>query len=121
MSYETYKLLHFFGIFLFLLLFGARIAHAQAGGAKGGHPAHRLITIGHGVALVIIFVAGFGMHARLQIDGFPGWFLAKIGLWLVLGGLFALPYRSPERSNLLWAAVPVLAGASAWLALSKPF
>ena len=121
MSYATYKLLHFFGIFLLISAFGARIGHAAAGGEKGTHPVNGLISASHGVGLVLVLVAGFGMHAKAGIEGFPGWFLAKLGLWLVLGGLFALPYRAPAQSRLLWFAVPALAATAGWLALSKPF
>ena len=80
-----------------------------------------MVAISHGVALTIIFVAGFGMHAKLGIDGFPGWFLAKLGLWLVIGGLFALPYRHKLSGQALWYVLPVLGALAGWLALSKPF
>ena len=120
-SYGTYKVLHYFGIMLLFVAFGARISHALAGGEKGAHPTHRLVAISHGVALTIIFVAGFGMHAKLGVDGFPGWFLAKVALWLVIGGLFVLPYRSEASGKPLWFALPILGALAGWLALTKPF
>jgi hypothetical protein len=42
-------------------------------------------------------------------------------LWIVIGGLFALPYRKPESARLLWIAGPVLGLIAAWAGLYKPF
>lgn len=142
-SYGVYRLIHFFGIFLLLTALGGAVTRAMLGGARapaggglpatGGAPAtgapvdegagrrlRRLLGISHGVALFLILLGGFGMLARLDI-GMPGWVIAKIGVWLVLGGLLAAARRMAGRARALWFAIPVLGLVAAWLAYTKPF
>ena len=143
-SYGVYRLIHFFGIFLLLTALGGAVTRAMLGGARapagggapstGGPPApdavsadegssrrlRRLLGISHGVALFLILLGGFGMLARLDI-GMPGWVIAKIGVWLLLGGLLAAARRMAGRARALWFAIPVLGLVAAWLAYTKPF
>lgn len=118
MSYETYKVLHVFAV---LLLFTS-LGTLAATGENSSDGLRRLAKIAHGVALAVIFVAGFGLLARLGMFGeIPLWAWAKIGLWLALG-LSVLPLRSrPQWVTSLWLAIPVIGGLAAWLAIRKPF
>ena len=65
MSYEIYKVLH---VFAALLLF-ASLGTLAAVGSQATGGLRRLAGIAHGVALAIIFVAGFGLMARLGLFG----------------------------------------------------
>lgn len=121
MPLEFYKVLHLTSLFWMFASFGGLVVHVLNGGTRDNNSARKLLAISHGVALLLVFVSGFGMHAKLQLAGFPLWFLAKIVLWLALGGLFVLPYRMPQASRGLFFALPVLGAAGAWLALYKPF
>jgi hypothetical protein len=108
-------------VFSVLLLFtslGTLAAAAQSNGERF----KRLAGIAHGIAVTIIFVAGFGLLARLGMFGsIPIWAWLKIGLWLVLG-LIVLPLRrKPEWATALWLAIPVVGGLAVWLAIAKPF
>jgi hypothetical protein len=117
-SYEFYKIVHLFGMFLsFSALAGAAGAAATA---KADGLRKRFAAV-HGTGLLLAFVAGFGMHAKLHLAGFPGWFLAKLVLWILVGALIIVPRRKPDLANALFVAVPVLGLVGAWLAIAKPF
>lgn len=117
MSYEFYKTLHLFAVLLLFTSLGTIAATARSNSQQ----LRRLSGIAHGIAAAIIFVAGFGLMARLGLFGtIPVWAWLKIGLWLALG-LIVLPLRrKPEWATTLWLLIPVLGGLAAWLAISKP-
>ena len=118
MSLDFYKVLHIFSV---LLLFTSLGTAAAIGSADGGR-LRRLAGIGHGVALVLIMVAGFGLLAKLRMfDSIPGWVLVKVGLWFLLGVAIVPLRRRPEWTVWLWPVFPVVGGVAAWLAVAKPF
>lgn len=121
MPYEVYKLLHFFGIFLVFGALGGQLFFVINGGAKDTAVGRGLLAATHGLGLLAVLVGGFGMHAKLHIDGFPGWFLGKLAVWLVLGGLIAVGWRAPKLAKPLFLGLPVLGLIAAWLAVYKPF
>jgi hypothetical protein len=118
MSYEFYKVLHVFSVLLLFTSLGTLAAVATSGNAT----LRRLAGVAHGVSLVLILVAGFGLLARLGLaGGIPGWAWLKVGLWLILG-LVVLPLRRrPEWGVRLWPVMPIIGGLAAWLAIAKPF
>ena len=118
MSYEFYKILHVFSAILLFTSLGTLAASVGSDSPR----LRRLAGIAHGIALAVIFVAGFGLMARLGMFGaIPAWAWLKIGLWLVLG-LIVLPLRrKPEWATALWLAIPLLGGLAVWLAVQKPF
>ena len=76
----------------------------------------------HGVALLLILVAGFGLMARLGLFGaIPLWAWAKIVLWLLLGAAIFLLKRNPRWATGLWVTFPLAGALAAWLAVAKPF
>lgn len=123
-SREFYEILHIIGIALTMSAFGAIAMHAAEGGAKRAARFYRPVMWAHGVGLTLILVGGFGMLARIGMPGglsaFPLWLWGKITVWLVLGGISALPYRWPRMALLTLVATPLLAGVAAYLALYKP-
>jgi hypothetical protein len=121
MTYETYKILHLTGIVWLFASLGAQALHGLGGGTRESHPARGLIMGSHGVALLLTFVAGFGLHAKAQIQGYPGWFWGKLLVWLALGALIAVPVRKPALAKPAFLALPFLGGLAAWLAIGKPF
>jgi hypothetical protein len=113
MTYETYKILHVFAVLLLFLSLGT----VAAGGRL-----KRLAGVAHGVALVIILVAGFGLLARLALfAAIPAWAWLKIVLWLLLAIAVVPLRRRPEWATRLWLVLPFLGGLAAWLAIRKPF
>lgn len=121
MSYEFYKMLHVIGLLWAFASLGGLIVHVLNGGNRESNSANRLLAISHGVSLLVVFVSGFGMHAKLGIQGFPGWFILKILLFFVVGGMVRLPYLLPAQSKTFFFLLPALAALGAWLALYKPF
>jgi hypothetical protein len=121
-SLGVYRLLHIFGILLVFLALGGLALHAANGGTKSTNRARALVAATHGLGLFIILLGGFGMLARLGIGhaGFPGWVWGKLAIWVVLGGLFMLPYRFPALARPVWILVPVLGILAAYMALYKP-
>jgi hypothetical protein len=123
MPYEAYKVLHVLGILFLFVALGGVALHAWNGGTKQTNQGRRAVSAMHGLGLFLILLAGFGMLARLGMvqGGLPGWVLAKLVLWLVIGGLFLMPYRRPGTAKPLFFLVPLLGALAAVLAIYKPF
>ena len=120
-SYETYKLVHLLGLFSIFTALGARTLSAINGGTKASDKGRGLTGMLHGLGLVLALVGGFGMLARLGMtSGLPGWTYAKIGLWVLVAGLLALPYRVPSLAKPL-LLLPLLGMLGGWIAVNKPF
>ena len=124
MSYETYKIIHLLGIFALLVALAGMAAHAAADGTKEENPSYRTLQAFHGIGALLALVGGFGLLARMEIQGgfhFPGWVWAKLGLWILLGGLVALPYRRRQCARSVLVVLPLLGFLGAVLAVQKPF
>lgn len=118
MSYLTYKILHLVAI---LFLFTSVGSLAVLGRSESA-ALRKLAAIVHGVSVVVILVAGFGLLARLGFFGnIPAWAWVKVGLWAVLAAAAWPLRRRPEWAAALWFALPALGGVAAWLAVAKPF
>jgi len=123
MSYQFYNFVHLVGIFLILMSLGAIALHTLNGGTKN-YSSRKWISAFHGTGLLIVFVAGFGLMARLGMVGqgmWPTWLFIKVAIWLVLGAMPVLLYRKPQFSAY-WGIISfVLACLAAWTAINKPF
>ena len=119
MSFEFYRVLHACGALLLFLSLGGILLTP-----KDQKPA-KLAMILHGVALVIMVVAGFGAVAASKHNDVPltwePWLFAKIGCWVFVAILPVLIKKGlvPKFFGLLLA---IAAGSAAvWLAMAKPF
>jgi len=122
MSYEFYKILHLAAIIGVFVSLGAICFHAMNGGQRSGSTGRGVVAALHGGGILLALVAGFGLLARINLIGsWPGWVWAKLALWLVLGGLIAVPYRRPALAKSVLLVLPVLGLAAAFLAILKPF
>ncbi len=121
-SYNAYKVVHLLSIILTFSILGGLALHAANGGSRDTNRARKLTGILHGAGLLLILVSGFGVLARLALPGgFPGWVMAKLVLWLLVGASAVLFKRGPGvGKNLIWL-LPLLGGVGAWLAVVKPF
>ncbi len=118
MSYDFYRILHLVSILLLFTSLGTLAA--TAGSPKA--PLRRLAGVAHGIALAIIFIAGFGLLARLGMFGsIPMWAWLKMGLWLILAVIVIPIRRKPDWATALWLVIPIVGGVAAWLAIAKPF
>lgn len=120
MSYDFYKMMHFLGIFLVLSALGGQFVQALNGGDPKQSPGRRWIGMFHGIGLLLVLVAGFGMLAKLQLS-IQGWTVAKLVIWIVLGGAGAIAARKRSVAGMLWVLTVVLGVAAAYLARFKPF
>lgn len=123
LAQDVYWYLHILGVGLLILSVGGVTLHAMSGGTKETSGGRALTAASHGLGLLLIIVAGFGMLARMDLmaGGLPGWAWVKVGIWLSIGLLFTVPYRKPEMSKLVWFGTVGLMLAAAFLAHAKPF
>lgn len=120
MSYDFYKIMHYLGIFLTLSALGGQFVQALNGGDAKQAPARRWIGMFHGIGLLLVLVAGFGMLAKAQLP-IQGWTITKLLIWVLLGGVGAVAARKRSAAGLLWVLTIVLAVSAAYLARFKPF
>lgn len=124
MSYVAYKLVHLFGLFALFVALAGMAAHAAGGQGKEENPNYRSLLVLHGAGALIALTGGFGLMARTGImhgELFPGWIWAKLVLWLLLGGMIALPYRNRPLARFLLLGLPLLGVLGAYLGNYKPF
>lgn len=125
MSYPFYKIVHIAAVLLLFMALGGAAFHSAQGGTKADNPLRKRIAATHGIALLILFIAGFGAAGKGGMmggdAGFPLWIVAKIVIWMLLGASIVLTNRMARSGSWLWWALPALGGISAWLAIAKPF
>ncbi|MEM9456244.1 MAG: hypothetical protein AAGF11_18830 [Myxococcota bacterium] len=106
---------------LFASLGGLTMLGLRGGDDREVGPLRRVVMIGHGVAMLIVFVAGFGLMARLGImSGWPTWIYIKLALWLILGAAMVLVRRVPEMGRVWLFLLPLVGAAAAWVAFTHP-
>jgi len=121
MSYEFYKVLHLCGLILLFFGLSSALTLKMAGVAFTGS-VKKMAFITHGVGLFIMLVGGFGLLARLGFGGnMPNWAIAKICIWVLLGGAIALAKRKGQFGWPLMILFVALGTIAAWLAITKPF
>jgi uncharacterized membrane protein SirB2 len=121
MSYEFYKVLHLIGVFITIASLAGMSLHMASGGTRE-YSNRKFAGMFHGIGLTITLIAGFGLLARLGMhNGIPGWAIAKLVVWVILGGMPALIYRKPNLAKQFWAFILLFASLNAYLAIYKPF
>ena len=124
MSYAIYKLVHLLGILSLMVALAGMAVHAAAGHSKEENPNHKTLLAFHGLGALLALTGGFGLLARINVqhgEMFAGWVWGKLLLWVLLGGLVALPYRNRGLARLLIVILPILGLLGAYLANYKPF
>ena len=75
----------------------------------------------HGVGLLFSLVGGFGLLARLGIvTQWPTWVIAKLVIWIVLGGWLAVAKRKLLTPAVALVAMLAFGGLAAFFAVVKP-
>lgn len=114
MTYLTYKFIHVVSIVVIFLAIGGLSCLAQ------GTTSRKIFSAIHGIFLVVIFVAGFGLIARLKLPyPWPAWIWLKILGWFIIA-------MAPKFTKSLGPAITLFIYGSigtimAYLALYKPF
>ncbi len=112
MSADVYKFLHLFGV---MFLFAGIGAVAYAGENRGKAMAT------HGIGLLLLLVAGFGMLAKLHpaaptVYSYTAWWvIVKMVIWLALGALPVLAKKRVLPPCGVIAVALVLGGVAAYL------
>lgn len=78
-----------------------------------------------GIVSFLIFVAGMGLVARLNMkhsEAFPLWTRLKVGIWILinLSLLFLLKIKETKLKKLLAAAILCSGMVAVWVAINKP-
>ncbi len=108
----AYKIVHLVGVMVLFMGLGIGL-WADASARKHG-------SVWHGVGMLIILVAGFGLVAKLKL-GFPAWIIVKLVIWLLLGVLPVL-VKCKRVPPLAAAFAALLLGlAAAYLGVYKSF
>lgn len=100
-SYETYKILHIFTLFMVVSAMGGIIA-------EGRWIPNKTFKIVVGVLSFLVFVGGMGLIARLgfkHTEPFPLWVIVKITCWILLNiSLVALfKFQTKKYKNIcIW-------------------
>ena len=114
MSYEIYKLIHFFAIISMFLGIGALLAFS------GDKKQKKRIMILHGLAVLVLLVSGFGLVARLKMHSFPLWLWIKLGIWIILSILIPILVARKVNKRWLWLLVFASGLGAICLAVLKP-
>src|SRR5689334_1879060 len=113
MSYEVYKLIHILGALGLFLALGS-VVGSDKGKIRWAAPVH-------GIGLLLIVIAGFGMLGRLGIrSSLPSWVIGKLVVWVLLGLSLSLAKRKLLPSSLFMVTFVFLGGIATYLALWKP-
>jgi hypothetical protein len=103
MSPAFYHIAHLVGLMFLFLGFGALI---------GGQSRKAAMQF-HGIGLVIMLIAGFGLIAKLGLSYSAPWVLVKLGIWLALGALPVLAKKGVLSVRAVAVIAVVLAGFAA--------
>lgn len=113
MSYQFYKVLHVASLFMLFTSLAA-VAFLPTDKRK---PWVAL----HGAASLVIFVAGFGLLAKIgAMKAFPSWAVVKIVIWLALAAMPIILRKKPGMALQLLLATVLLGAIGSYTAVNKP-
>ena len=123
MTLEFYKILHIVGI---IAVFGSLFAVLALSNSESGlsKKSKSLYFALHGIGLLIVLIAGFGMLARMQMmtmSEWPLWVWIKLGIWLLLGAAIVIAKKRAHLEGALILFFISIAMTAATLAIIKPF
>ena len=111
-------MLHLLGVFMVLAaLFGWTISYFNGGQKE--NPAKKLMGITHGVGLILVLIAGFGLLARLNESAAQLWVGLKLLIWLAFGGYTILLHKKIVKPKASWFIIIILATSAVFLAQYK--
>ena len=108
-----YQILHIVGITMIFMGYGALLARSLI--KSEDISVRKLGSVTSGIGLLIVFVAGFGMIAKLGYSYTSPWLIVKILIWVALGGIIGLINRKPELAKILWWGIIALGLTAAFM------
>jgi len=119
-SYPVFKVAHLAGVLMLFMALGAMMYHSMTGGQKRNEW-RRPIILTHGLGMLLIFVAGFGMIGQLGIFWpWPLWVWGMFLIWLFFGGIIAVIYKRPKQNAYLWWIIVILGVLAVYFGVAKP-
>lgn len=119
MDLAQYRLIHLIGIVVLMVGLGGALATSK------GSPGRGAAMMLHGLGLLAVLVAGFGMLAKLNANnstyGYPTWMWAKVGVWALLAFLPALVKRGNVGAGIALFLAALLGGGAVYLVTVRPF
>lgn len=104
MSYSFYSFFHLMSIFAVIMSLSVTAMHVSGGGTKQNLKQRRLLSLVHGIGLLLALVAGFGLMARAGFQfSTSTWIYVKLLCWLLLGVYPVFLYRNfvPPRMAIV--------------------
>lgn len=104
MSYSFYSFLHILSVLVVGMSLAITAVHISNGGTKQNLKNRKLLSIAHGVSLLILLVAGFGLMARAGFQfSSSHWIHVKLLCWLLLGAYPLYLYKKwiPQKLALI--------------------
>jgi uncharacterized membrane protein SirB2 len=92
-SYEVYKVLHLFTLFILCSSFGVILSQSNWADNKRFKTSLFIVSF-------LVFVAGMGLVARVGIkhgQSFPHWIILKMLMWVIVNILLVLIFKSKEQ------------------------
>lgn len=120
MPYHFYNAAHIVGAFMLILSIGGLLGRAASQREEAGF-GKKFFSITHGIGMALVLVAGFGLLARLGLHSWPGWVIAKLLLWLLVGIIPLFVKKQPRMFIFLWCLTVVTVTAAMLCAHYKPF
>lgn len=111
------KIFHLLGVFCLFAGFGGLF-----GIGENRPNVNKAVAALHGTGLLLLFLTGFAMQGMNKaIEGFPGWLITKIVIWILMVGLFVFVKRG-KMAPLHGILLSILLGiGTAYLCFLKPF
>lgn len=119
MPYELWKVVHLAGVIALFASLGGLAGLSLVGRPEASKP----FKILHGIALFLVFLAGFGLLAKLGLGGpstWGAWVYLKLGVWLALGAALAFVRKAGRNATAVLLLCALLGAIAAWAAVTKP-
>ncbi len=104
MSYGFYSFLHIVSVLVVTISLAITSFQIYTGAKKENLKCRKGLSITHGIALLVAFVAGFGLIAKggYSFSGSP-WIYIKMLCWLLLGAYPVVLYKNvlPRKFSVL--------------------
>ena len=121
MSYSFYSFLHIVAILVVAMSLAITSFQVFNGANKGDIRSRKSLSITHGVALLIAFVAGFGLITKGGFS-FSGstWIYIKIACWVLLGVYPVLLYKQILPRKMALIGLAVILAVAVYTVVFKP-
>ncbi len=121
MSYSFYSFLHIVAILVVATSLAITSFQVFNGANKGDIKCKKGLSMAHGVALLVAFVAGFGLITKGGFS-FSGskWLYIKMVCWLLLGIYPVLLYKHVLPRKLAMSGLVVILGVAVYAVVFKP-